>query len=114
MIGVGAATQVSSAPPPPEPPRILPARPADLASVREGIARVLTYPPRAKRFGWAGRVVVAFTLLAHGAIRDLRIIERSQFELLDEAALEAVRRAAPFHPPGVDVLVTTPIVFQLQ
>jgi TonB family protein len=53
-------------------------------------------------------------LAADGSVRDLRIAERSGFEVLDEAAVEAIRRASPFRPPGVDVLVITPIVFQLE
>jgi protein TonB len=114
--GVPGGSGITSAPPPPPsaPQQPIPARPADLASVRDGIARVLTYPPRARRFGWAGKVLVAFTLLADGSIRDLRILERSGFEALDEAAVDAVRRAAPFRPPEVDVAVVTPIVFRLQ
>jgi TonB family protein len=90
------------------------ARPKDLQAVRDRIARTLRYPPRAKDLRWEGRCLVEFVLLAGGAIRDLRLVESSGRPLLDEAALAAVQSAVPFPPPGVDVLVRTPIAFRLQ
>ena len=92
----------------------MPARPADLASVRAGIARTLEYPRVARRNQIEGRTLLRFILLAGGEIRDLFVFHGSGYSLLDEAALTAVRKAAPFHPPGVDVLVTVPVVFQLR
>ncbi len=92
----------------------IPARPRDLEAVRERIARTLSYPSRARNLGWEGRCVVEFVLLADGTIRYLNVIESSGRPLLDEAALAAVQRGAPFPPPGVDVLVRTPIAFRLQ
>jgi APA family basic amino acid/polyamine antiporter len=77
------------------------ARPADLAMVRARIARTLTYPPRARRMGWEGRVALAFVLLAEGSVRDLRVAQTSGYSLLDDAAMAAVERASPFPPPGV-------------
>jgi periplasmic protein TonB len=103
--GVPALQQV----PPPEP---IPARPADLASVRAGIARTLVYPAQARRNGLGGKVVLSFLLLANGAIRDLAVRAGSGSALLDAAALAAVREAAPFPPPGVEVLVVVPVVFR--
>ena len=92
----------------------MPARPADLAAVRAGIARTLEYPRAARRNQIEGRTLLRFILLAGGEIRDLIVFHGSGYSLLDEAALAAVRRAAPFHPPGVNVLVTVPVVFQLR
>jgi protein TonB len=93
---------------------LLPARPADVASVRAGIARTLVYPPEARRREWGGRVVVAFTLFADGTIADLVVRQSSGHPVLDAAALEAIRRAAPFPPPGVGVLVVVPVAFSLR
>ena len=87
---------------------------ADLAAVRERIVRSLSYPPRARKMGWEGRVVVGFVLLADGRVRDLRVLSSSGHEALDEAALAAVRRAAPYPPPGRDRLVRTPVSFRLD
>lgn len=98
----------------PGPPEPIPARPADLASVRSGIARTLVYPPGARRAGWQGRVRVAFILLADGRIRDLTVREGSGHEVLDAAALRAIEDAAPFTPPGVDVRVVLPVNFRIN
>ncbi|MBK9519608.1 MAG: TonB family protein [Anaeromyxobacter sp.] len=90
------------------------ARPADLAAVRAGIARTLVYPPEARRRQWQGRTVLAFTLYADGTVSDLVVRESSGFPSLDAAAVEAIRRAAPFDPPGVDVFVVVPVSFRLR
>jgi protein TonB len=57
-------------------------------------------------------VVVEFVLLADGRIRELALRSSSGFPPLDAAAMAAVERAAPFPPPGVDVLVVVPVVFR--
>jgi periplasmic protein TonB len=93
---------------------IMPARPADLAMVRERIARTLVYPPRARRMGWEGNVLLDFLLLAEGEVRDLRVARTSGHSVLDDAALVAVQRAAPFPPPGLAVRVELPVGFRLH
>ncbi len=103
--GAGAASIVA-----PEP---IPARPSDLASVRERIATTLVYPQLARRMKWQGRVVVGFVLLADGAVRLLRVVQTCGFPELDGAALSAVQRGAPYQPPGVDVRIEIPVVFRL-
>jgi protein TonB len=108
--GIGSAA--GSGPVTPAAP--IPARARDLEAVRERIARTLRYPPRARDLGWEGRCLVEFVLLADGTIRQLRVIESSGRPLLDAAALAAVQRGLPFPPPGVDVLVRTPIAFRLH
>jgi len=105
--GVVGGTGTAVAPP-------IPARPQDLEAVRARIAHTLRYPPRARDLGWEGRCVVEFVLLASGSVRLLRVIESSGRPLLDEAALAAVQRGVPFPPPGVDVLIRTPIAFRLD
>ncbi len=95
-------------------PAPVPARPSDLAAVRAGIARTLAYPPSARRAGWEGKVRLAFVLLADGRIRDLVVREGSGYEILDAAALAAVRDAAPFAPPGVDVQIVIPLSFRIN
>jgi len=101
----GPATQQASA-------RPIAARTHDLATVRAGIARTLVYPPSARRNGLEGKVLLEFVLLADGRIRELALRSSSGFPVLDAAALAAVERAAPFPPPGVDVLVVVPVVFR--
>lgn len=96
------------------PLRPIAARSHDLASVRAGIARTLVYPPNARRNGLQGKVLVEFVLLADGWIRDLVLRASSGHSILDGAALSAVQAAAPFPPPGVDVLIDVPVVFRAE
>ena len=114
VVGGREGGVVGGVPGVPEAAPLLPARPADLATVRAGIARTLAYPAEARRKGWGGRTVVAFTLLADGSIADLVVRQGSGHAVLDEAALDAIRRAAPFAPPGVDVLVVVPVAFAMR
>lgn len=111
VVGGEPAAGVTAAVPAPEP---IPARPADLAAVRVGIGRTLVYPALARRREWQGTVIVSFTLVADGTVVDLAVRRSSGYEALDEAALDAVRRAAPFPPTGLDVLVVIPVGFQLR
>ena len=104
--GGGSGAMVARAP--------VPARPADLAMVRERIARTLAYPPRARKLGWQGTVALTFVLRADGRIRELRMARSSGYPVLDEAALSAVERAVPFPPPGMDVRIELPVTFRLR
>jgi len=110
----GAPTGTGSPGVPQGPPAPIPARTHDLTSVRAGIARVLVYPPQARRNGIEGKVVVEFVLLADGGIRDLVLLAGSGFPVLDAAALAAVRGAAPYPPPGVDVRIVVPVAFRAE
>ncbi len=68
------------------------------ARVRQAVAEHKHYPKLARRMQEEGRVVVEFTLESSGALVAVRIKQGSGSELLDEAALQAVRDAAPFAP----------------
>lgn len=78
------------------------------------------YPPAARRDGQEGRALVRFSLDREGQLVALRVSESSGNPLLDEAALETVRRAAPFPPPpdGLPFAVIEdiylPVVFRLE
>lgn len=88
------------------PPAVQPVTPAPDPAVEDGyrtrirqaIDKHKHYPRMARRLGLEGRVVVAFTVEADGRLAGVRVVESSDSELLDEAALEAVRKAAPFPP----------------
>lgn len=57
------------------------------------------YPPEAREQGLEGNALVAFSLDREGRVLSLRIGKSTGSALLDEAALETIRRAAPFPPP---------------
>jgi TonB family protein len=52
--------------------------------------------PESARQGQKGRVVVTFTILRDGSIRDLRLLERSGNDALQQAPITAIRDSAPF------------------
>ena len=49
------------------------------------------YPVRARREGWQGVVVVQVVLSSNGTIRSLNVLKSSGYDILDRAAVEAIR-----------------------
>ncbi len=70
------------------------------ASCRLGVKRriegVWGYPPDAR--GLAGDLLVTFTILRDGRLKNLQLAETSGIAPLDEEAIRAIREAAPFAP----------------
>jgi protein TonB len=68
------------------------------ALIREKIASAKTYPASSRQAGHEGKVLVAFVLSKDGHVLDASIQRTSSHEKLDDAALEAVKKASPFPP----------------
>tara|TARA_R110002020_G_scaffold58372_4_gene160058 strand:- start:23005 stop:24021 length:1017 start_codon:yes stop_codon:yes gene_type:complete len=66
------------------------------------LRRSLRYPGEAKRQGIRGDVVVSFVVTGNGGVSSIRIARSSGSPVLDGAAADAVRRAAPFPPIPAD------------
>lgn len=64
--------------------------------VASKLRRSLRYPRAAMQQRIRGDVFVSFVVKANGGVSNIRIAKSSGFPVLDEAAKEAVRRAAPF------------------
>ncbi len=64
--------------------------------VRQRIANAKYYPRIAKRRGMEGQPVIAFTLSKTGRLMKVDLARTSGYQLLDQAALEAVHQAAPY------------------
>jgi protein TonB len=64
--------------------------------VRQQIANAKYYPRIARRRGMEGQPIIAFTLDKGGRIMKAALAKTSGYQLLDQAALEAVRQAAPY------------------
>lgn len=60
------------------------------------LRRSLGFPAQARRQRITGEVQVAFTIASNGAVSGVRVVRSSGHAILDEAALQAVHRAAPF------------------
>jgi periplasmic protein TonB len=64
--------------------------------VRSKLNRAFRYPVQAKREKLQGVAHVRFTLSANGSASNVSIVKSAGSPILDQAALEAVRRASPF------------------
>jgi len=76
------------------------------------VAKAKYYPRMARKRGFEGKPIVAFTLGKKGDLIDLKIIEASIYDLLNEAALETIRRGTPY-PPIPEPLGKNSISFNL-
>ena len=59
-----------------------------LAKVKNKIEKNKVYPKVAKRLNQTGKVIVSFDILKDGKITNIKIIDKSKFEKLDEASIE--------------------------
>lgn len=82
--------------------------------IRELVQKKAAYPNTARRFGWEGRVTVCFVVSADGSIRELKVTDSSGKKMLDESAVDAVRKAAPFPPPPVEAVLLIPVTYKLD
>ncbi len=85
-----------------------------LARIHAAIAKYKKYPRQAQRMKMQGEVMVEFGLTKEGKIAWINIIQSSKHELLDEHALETIKKAAPdFPPPNRRVRIKVPIAYYL-
>jgi protein TonB len=104
VIAEKPAVAAPQLPPPPPPP---PARSAAAgvedqlaAAVREAVQAAVRYPPAARTMRQAGRAQVAFTYRDGAVTSNPRIVFSAGLDMLDQAALAAVRNAAYPPPPS--------------
>jgi len=100
--------------------------PAYFASVRAAVERAKHYPFSARLAGLEDRVTVAFSITADGATERIHVTGPSRFPVLNDAAVETIRRAARFPAPPLrdsrsglpagqaGVRVTVPLEFSLH
>ncbi|MGP1580629.1 MAG: energy transducer TonB family protein [Wolinella sp.] len=85
-----------------------------LARIHAAIAKYKKYPRQAQRMKMQGEVMVEFGLTKEGKIAWINIIQSSKHELLDEHALETIKKAASeFPPPKRSVRIKVPIAYYL-
>ena len=77
------------------------------------------YPVQARRMGYRGKPVVAYELEPSGLVGDVVVIESSGFDVLDQAAIRAVRQWRWSNPAKLDgkpvrALVYHSVAFQLR
>jgi protein TonB len=69
-----------------------------LAGVKRQIEALWGYPAEARDRGIGGELFLVFSIAADGHLAGLQLIRGSGVTILDQEALEAIRRAAPFAP----------------
>jgi protein TonB len=87
--------------------------------LRIALEKMKEYPALAKARHQSGRVVVTFNIKKNGRLSDVALVEPSSFPLLNEAAIETVKRlgsfkAVPDEISSGDLHVTVPIDFRLS
>jgi protein TonB len=88
-------------------------------SISKEIKRYQKYPPLAQRRGWEGTAEVLLQIAADGKVSSITLGKSSGRSVLDDEALNMVRRASPLPQApqnlrGRELTVTVPIVFKLQ
>ena len=83
------------------------------------IAKYKQYPKIAQMRGWQGTVVADLEIDTKGAVISIKIKKSSTYEVLDNEALEMIRKASPFPAPpeslrGKNFNVLVPISFKLE
>lgn len=87
--------------------------------IRAKIERYKSYPEMARRRGIEGRVVVRFVISRNGKANEIKVLESSSNDSLDQAAIRAVKDASPFGAPPEsvaenEVVLKVPIIFTLD
>lgn len=90
--------------------------------ISEALQRIytnVTYPRRAQQLRQAGSVKIRVVIHSNGDLKQLQLLEESDFSLLNHATLVAVRSAAPFPAlpdsiAGRDIEFSVPVKFSLS
>ncbi len=85
-------------PAPIDPGLIVSVEQAYKTALQAEIARHRSYPRIARRLRQEGTVEVGFVVLADGRLTEIELVDSSGYELLDHAALQAVRGVRQFRP----------------
>lgn len=87
--------------------------------VKQKIEEAKRYPVFAKRQGIEGAVHLSFTVLFNGLSKDIKIVRSSDSKILDEEAIETIKRAGPFPPFPKEInrefiLMEVVLIFNLE
>jgi len=71
--------------------------------IKQQIERVWTYPEQAARHGVNGKLSLRFRIARDGRLLEVLLVDPSGSNLLDDAAVKAVKGAAPYYPFPVTI-----------
>lgn len=90
-----------------------------IAKLTKWTGNFVTYPRGALRNQQQGTVRLTVTLARDGRVKDVQILEKSEYDTLNKAATRAVKSASPYPAvpdaiTGEQFLFTVPVVFRLN
>jgi TonB family protein len=83
-----------------------------LSAIRSSIEKAKTYPLIARKRGIEGTVLVSFRINGKGLPQDVKIVNSSGYQILDEEVPKMLRKASPF--PELNGEIVIPITFKLS
>jgi protein TonB len=83
-----------------------------LRAIRSQIEKAKAYPEAARRDGLEGTVDLRFRITPAGWVETVEIVHSSGHAILDESALQTVRRAAPY--PVIAGWIRLPLAYRLD
>jgi protein TonB len=83
-----------------------------LSAISSAVRKAVVYPPVARKNGLEGTVLVSFRIAEDGSALDIHVAESSGSGILDEAAVEAVKKGKAY--PSVNQPVIVPVHFKLN
>ncbi|WP_303851282.1 energy transducer TonB [Seleniivibrio woodruffii] len=86
----------------------------NLSGIRKKIYDKLSYPSSARRMGMRGAASIKFRIHENGTVDNATVHKSSGFDVLDEAAKQAVLDAAPLPSPSETVNVVLSVNFALR
>tara|TARA_R110001583_G_scaffold41314_2_gene131536 strand:- start:3697 stop:4572 length:876 start_codon:yes stop_codon:yes gene_type:complete len=80
------------------------------------LAKHKTYPQYSRKKGQEGTVLLTFTVLSSGLVKDINIAKSSGYRALDRAVKKMLKEASPFprHQNTQEMKISIPIVFKLN
>ena len=82
--------------------------------IRDAILNKLSYPHMARKMGWSGTVKISFCVCENGSVTDVKVVNSSGFGLLDNSAVDTIKKTAPFPKPPIMAEVVMPITYKLD
>lgn len=86
--------------------------------LREELSRHFYYPLVARKRNWQGKALIKFTITPNGNITQLHISTSSGYEILDNAAIDAINKIKAddklaLASNGQNIVIALPITYQL-
>jgi len=88
---------------------------AHLGEIRGMLLQNLKYPKMAQKLKMQGEVRITFLLGTDGSVDNVKVVESSGFEILDEDAVSLIEKtASKFPKPSKSVRITVPLSYVLR